>query len=181
MGRLPTSLLTLATLAACLPHEGRAFIASSSTRNSMLCRKNRRCPMLAASNNLRRCSNQQKMLGVVMIASREGAVESLRKTRRGRGGFVRLGASAAAGLGYEASGVSGDSGGCNRVDGELQREPNIKGQMMEILRPDLPRVSDNFFLGTRALLLYTTYDVVAHVDLCAYHQPHPLSPTSLCV
>eukprot|EP00903_Cladosiphon_okamuranus_P009724 g9246.t1 len=73
------------------------------------------------------------MLGVV-AASREGVVELTRGTRRGRGDFLRLGGTA-------APGVSGDSGGCNRLDGELQWVPNVRGQMMEILRPDLPRLS----------------------------------------
>lgn len=59
-----------------------------------------------------------------------------RRTRRGRDLF-RQSAVGAAGRACETYGVSGDSGGCNRVDREL----NIEGQMVEILRPDLARVS----------------------------------------
>lgn len=50
--------------------------------------------------------------------------------------------AAAARRDWESSGVSGDSGVDRTAQSEVQRPPSIRGQMMEILKPDLPRVSE---------------------------------------
>lgn len=101
------------------------------------------------------CSQQHTAMRRMGAAERAGAMMALPpKTRRCRV-FVPLGAAAAAAAGssssssalaagaraWESSGVSGDSGvDRTAVYAEARRAPNIRGQMMEILRPDLPRV-----------------------------------------
>lgn len=168
-------LLALAALAACLPHEGMAFVNNSS---SMIFKRQRRCLLLAGGDNLlTRCSNQHKMLGVA--SGREGAAGGLsRKTRRGRD-FVRLGAAAAGRRAYETS-----------FDGELPRVPSIKARMMEILRPDLPRVSMHGLGQKRCFLkeMYRKYSTATavlficvkcvHICSCLLCVPQPALDSS---
>ncbi len=145
MRPLSNAPATVATLVACLVHpmSVKAFV---STTRLLLPRHCCRALPAADSNTPRWCSRQQcQMIGVDAIPGRKQAMALSRKARRRRPPCAPLALDV-------TSGVSGDSGGDNRVDGELQRVPNIRGKMMEILRPDLKRVrrSSKAMHGTTA-------------------------------
>lgn len=123
MRRLSNAPATAVATLACLMQPISIVAFVSDPQLLLLLPRHRRALPAASSNTLWRFSRQKcQMIGVAAIAGRKRTI-----------GCTPLALDV-------TSGVSGDSGGDNRVDGELQRVPNIRGKMMEILRPDLKRV-----------------------------------------
>ncbi|CAM9282087.1 unnamed protein product, partial [Pylaiella littoralis] len=129
-------------------------------------RRHRRRSSLVGHDNLPRCSHRQhttmRSSRRASAAERSGAMMALsqRRMRRCRVSPVEAArsskSSSSTGVAWESSGVSGDSGvDQTAVNAQARRTPNIRGEMMEILRPDLPRISLSVLwaaLGTVAAL-----------------------------
>lgn len=150
MTRLSAGLVLLAQAATF--GANHAFSVSSSSSSSarvhheLLSRHRPPRPLLAAGACMQGWCSHKCNTRVVAGGAAGLSMSWCCWTRRGRDSS-RLTAAAAAGSAgsaprsaWESSGVSGDSGVDQTEQSEAQRGPSIKAQMMEILRPDLPRV-----------------------------------------
>ncbi|CAM9623466.1 unnamed protein product, partial [Ectocarpus sp. 13 AM-2016] len=170
MTRMSAGLVLLAQAATF--GANHAFSVSSGSSSSArvhheLSRHRPPKPFLAAEACLQRWCSHKCKAQVVAGGAAGVSMSWCCRTRPSRGSSrltASVGAVAAAAVGgvgsgprsaWESSGVSGDSGVDQTEQSEAQRGPSVKTQMMEILRPDLPRISVSVLwaaLGTVAAL-----------------------------
>ncbi|CAN0212147.1 unnamed protein product, partial [Ectocarpus sp. 12 AP-2014] len=170
MTRMSAGLVLLAQAATF--GANHAFSVSSGSSSSArvhheLSRHRPPKPFLAAEACLQRWCSHKCKARVVAGGAAGVSMSWCCRTRPSRGSSrltASVGAVAAAAVGgvgsgprsaWESSGISGDSGVDQTEQSEAQRGPSVKTQMMEILRPDLPRISVSVLwaaLGTVAAL-----------------------------